>query len=123
MTFIRKILGRLGEDESVQFLKNSGYEILERNYQTRFGEVDVIAQDQGTICFVEVKTRQSLQAGLGQEAVSKLKQKKMIRVAQEYIMRRNIKNIGLRFDVLALQVKEGQRVSFELIKNAFEGGW
>ena len=67
-------LGILAEDKAEEFLKKSGYQILRRNYKTKLGEVDIIAKDKDTFCFVEVKCRSTDKFGKGFEAVSGKKQ-------------------------------------------------
>jgi putative endonuclease len=67
---MRKQIGQLGEDKAVQFLKVKGYSILHRNYRTRFGELDIVCQDQHSLVFIEVKTRTSIKFGYPEEAIN-----------------------------------------------------
>lgn len=110
----RKQLGNYGEDLAAFYLKNRGYQILERNWHCRLGEIDIIAQDAGTIVFVEVKMRSDSEYGPPQLAVSFRKQRQIVKIAICYIKERNLKNRDLRFDVLAIGPD-----SCELLKNAF----
>ena len=77
--------GKAAENAAAEFLKAKGYKILERNYKNKFGEIDIIARQDGVICFVEVKARHSLNLGVPQEAVSTRKQRQICRVAVYYL--------------------------------------
>jgi len=119
MTQERLTLGRQGERLAAEYLQRAGYRILEKNYRTRLGEIDLIAQDGRTLVFVEVKTRGTKTFGAPQEAVTKKKQQQLIRVAQEYLGREKLANRPARFDVVAVLFDKAE-VVIELIKNAFE---
>lgn len=83
----RQELGRKGEEAAVRYLKSRGYAIVKRNWFCRFGEADIIARDpEGTLCFIEVKTRQSVEAGLPEEAITRSKQSRYERIALCYMM-------------------------------------
>lgn len=111
-------LGEKGEELAVKFLKKKGYKIIQQNYKTPMGEIDIIAKDKDTLVFVEVKTRESIEFGYPFEAVNNLKRRKIAKVALSYI--RKIKEIPpCRFDVLGICYKDG-KPDFELIKDAFE---
>ncbi|OIO75566.1 MAG: YraN family protein [Elusimicrobia bacterium CG1_02_37_114] len=107
-------LGKDGEDRAVKILKKNGYRILERNFHTGLGEIDIIAKDDNVLVFIEVKTRSNLSFGLPQLSVDTRKQNRLIKLALLYIKQRNIKTGDIRFDVLALTP-----TTCELIKNAF----
>ena len=77
--------GRQGEDCAARFLERKGYRILARNYRTRFGEIDLIAQQGEFLAFVEVKTRTENGWGRPAEAVSAAKQRRILLAAQEYL--------------------------------------
>ena len=87
MTEQRLTLGRLGEKLALTYLQDLGYKILSRNYRIRLGEVDIIAEDNGTLVFIEVKTRYGDSCGLPFEAVTPRKQRQLSKVALEYIGR------------------------------------
>ncbi len=70
-----------GEDLAGKFLKKSGYKILKRNYVSKYGEIDIVAYDRGTISFVEVKTRQSENYGPPELAVTREKRKRIIKTS------------------------------------------
>ena len=113
-------LGKSSEAIAAGFLERNGYKILECNYKSWFGEIDIIATDRHTLCFVEVKSRSSCEYGIPKEAVGRHKQRKISQSALSYLKARQLMNQSCRFDVLSvIQDTEG-RNSFELIKNAFE---
>ncbi len=112
-------LGRKGEEVTSSFLEKSGYKIISRNYKTKLGEIDIIASDKDTICFIEVKTRNSERFGSPFEAVSAAKQRKISRVALGFLKERSLLDRRARFDVVSvLYSKEAPQI--DLIKNAFE---
>ena len=114
-----KEIGNLGENLACEYLVKKGYKILGRNYRITFGEIDIIAQLAGVICFVEVKARHSLSLGAPQEAVSLRKQRQIGRVAVYYLKSRKLLEQPARFDVLALLYANSQP-QISLIKDAFE---
>ena len=93
----RKTLGARGEDMAVDFLKKKGYTILHRNYRCRAGEIDIIARTKNTLCFIEVKTRQTGAFGPPQEAVTPRKQRTIARVALDFVQRHHVENWAARF--------------------------
>jgi len=118
MKDLRRQLGDAGEDLAAAALKKQGYKILERNYRTPLGEIDVIARHQGFLVFLEVKTRRSLHFGEPQEAVSPAKQARLKRLADYYVKVKRQGEVKMRFDVVAITVSEaGPQV--EIIQNAF----
>ena len=108
-----KQIGNRGEDKAVRYLKLRGYRILERNFRSRFGEIDIICEKQKTLVFVEVKSRKNALFGGGASAVNAAKQKRLIKTAQTYLMG-NETDREMRFDVIDIT---GDAVSH--IKNAF----
>jgi putative endonuclease len=122
MTHERLDLGKLGEEQAVARLKKEGYRVIARNYRNTFGEIDIIAQDGKTLCFVEVRTRTKDWHGHPFESISSVKQKKIIRAAQGYLTERDIDDIDARFDVVAVIPDEAGGFTVEFIKNAFEVG-
>lgn len=113
------ILGKSGEQAAVDFLKENGYKILIRNYKTKLGEVDIIAQDKDTVCFIEVKTRNSLKYGLPCEAVSNFKQRQISKAALIFLKESNHLDKKARFDVVSVICLDNS-AKMSLIKNAFE---
>ncbi len=121
MTEQRLALGRQGEDLAAVYLQNMGYKILARNYRLRSGEVDIIADDAGTLVFVEVKARSGLTFGQPYEAVTPRKQRQLSKVALEYISRQGVREVGpARFDVVAVLFENNRPPAVEVIKNAFD---
>ncbi|MBR3718891.1 MAG: YraN family protein [Firmicutes bacterium] len=82
---IKKTRGRKGEDLACRYLKEQGYRILDRNVRYKMGELDIVAQIEDTICFVEVKARTRVDYGMPRDAVDARKQWKLIRCAQLYL--------------------------------------
>lgn len=118
MTFERKKLGKLGEDLAEQKLIELGYKIEERNYKNIIGEIDIIAYDKDTLCFVEVKTKSGSDFGMPEEMVNSKKQRKIIKTAQLYLLEKKLDNINWRIDVVAVDKKNNE---IRIIKNAVEG--
>lgn len=102
MTFARLALGEFGEDLAVQALEDRGYEILERRYRTRYGEIDIIARNQETLVFVEVKARTTSEFGTAADAVTRWKQRRLARMAADYLARNDLRDCPCRFDVVAI---------------------
>ena len=120
MTKERLQLGAAGEQAAALALKKAGYKILARNYKTKCGEIDIIAHDKGTLCFIEVKTRDSDVFGLPVEAVHAEKQKQIAKVALWYLKERRLLEKKARFDVVSVRWSNGLQPKVEIIKNAFE---
>ena len=112
-------LGKFGEESAIDLLKTNGYRILARNYKTKLGEIDIIARDKDTVCFIEVKTRHSDRFGLPQEAISRSKQRHMAKVALMFLKKNNLLDKRARFDVISIMHSEDTS-KLDLIKNAFE---
>jgi putative endonuclease len=111
-------LGAKGEELAVSHLKKNGYRILERNYRNAIGEIDIIASENRTIVFIEVKARTSGDFGMPFEAVNRKKQRKMRNVALLYLKKFK-KEVPARFDVVSILMELG-REEVSVIKNAFE---
>lgn len=116
-----KSIGYAGEKYAAKYLSNSGYKIVERNYKSRFFEIDIIAYDGECICFVEVKTRSREDYGLPCEAVDYKKKQKIIKGALHYVTTNNI-DAPIRFDVAEVYLNSGIFSSkrINIIKNAFD---
>lgn len=110
--------GKTGEAIAVQYLKKKRYKIIEKNYRCLGVEIDIIARHKDTLCFVEVKTRQSLKKGLPREAVTPAKQQKIIMGAQTYLKKHDLFDSRVRFDVAEV-ILDGKNPSVHLIQNAF----
>lgn len=110
----RKLTGREGEDRAAAVLKKEGYKILSRNFKSRFGEIDIIAEDGGFLVFVEVKRRTGENFGTSLEAIDARKKLHMIRSAQIYLKVNRCPGRRVRFDVVGI---DGDNV--KVIKHAF----
>lgn len=110
--------GADSESMAVTFLKENGYKIIERNYRTKIGEIDIIAKDKDTIVFIEVKARKS-KAYNPKEAVTSSKKRKISMVALYYLKSTRQINKRARFDVVAIDSAK-KSGAVEIIKNAFE---
>lgn len=118
-------IGGMAEELAAAYLTKRRYDILERNYKTRWGEIDIIARDGPTLVFVEVKARRGEGCGLPQEAVGRQKRYKIIRMAQQYMCQ--FDRVGkkfaveqpVRFDVLAIRWQGGVPL-IEHILHAFD---
>lgn len=98
----RREFGNRGEKLAADYLKKRGYKILERQFGSRFGEIDLIALDVHEIVFVEVKTRRSLAIGYPEESVHDKKLHKMEIAAEAYLKAHALENKPYRFDVVAI---------------------
>lgn len=120
MNFTTKEIGDFGEEEAVHYLEDMDYNILERNFRLKFGEVDIIAEKDGCIVFVEVKTRKNSMFGEPSEYVNSDKQNRIKKAASVYA---DIENTDIRFDVIEVFYEEdnGQLFSNKInhIDNAF----
>lgn len=112
-----KLKGDAGEEIAVEHLKREGYEIIERNYKTDIGEIDIIAAHDGYLVFVEVKTRLNEKYGYGADAVDYHKRKKINAVAAQYIKQRRLYHNAVRFDVVEVYM---QTKSVNHVENAFD---
>ena len=109
-----KLKGAIGENQAADYVKKLGFKVLERNFTTKIGEIDIIAQDKNYIVFIEVKKRTSLEYGRPSEAVNYFKQTKIKQVSQIYLQKNNKLNSYVRFDVLEILDNE-----INYILNAF----
>ena len=114
-------LGRQGEDCAAEFLKKNGYQIIGRNVRAKFGEIDLVAKEGQTLCFVEVKTGSDSKFGFPEERILFYKQQRLIRLAQWYLQRGRLGEIPVRFDVVSILLgPDGSPARTRLIKGAFE---
>jgi len=117
-----KDCGDFWEQQAAAFLANQGASCLARNFSSRFGEIDLIVQDNEFIAFVEVKYRQSTTYGGAINAIPKQKQQRIVKTATFYLqkMKLNAYNTACRFDVVAIQgTKESPQITW--LKDAFNG--
>lgn len=115
----RRDIGATGESLAIRALEKKGYKILALNHRSKLGEIDIIAKEGGTLAFVEVKTRRTDGFGNPKTAVTPQKQRKISRVALDYLKRTGQINEKARFDVVAIRLWPGHP-EIEIIKNAFD---
>ena len=115
----RSDLGGRGEDLAVAVLKAKGYKIIERNFRSPVGEIDIVALEAQTLVFVEVKTRGSGEFGSAKWAVDHKKRRKISMTALDYLNRKSWGDRPARFDVVAVDMTSGE-ARIELYRDAFE---
>ena len=98
----KRAKGKIGEDAAALFLEGKGYEIIRRNYYTRYGEIDIIANDGALLVFAEVKKRTGEKYGTGAQAVTSKKIEKIRLCASIYISENNLNDQKVRFDVIEI---------------------
>lgn len=113
--------GREGEKAAEQFLKKKGYRILETNFRSSAGEIDIVGEQDGVLAFVEVKSRADSELGHPAEALTPRKKKKIGQVAQQFLVRHKIQERDCRFDVVSITGDPGKPKEWEieLIPDAF----
>ena len=99
---INLLIGLKGESLAVKYLKGLGYKILEQNYKTHMGELDIIAKDKDRIVFVEVKSRSTLSKGFGREAVTQDKIRHLRSSATMYLKSKKLLDEKIRFDIIEI---------------------
>ncbi|PID73992.1 MAG: YraN family protein [Desulfobacterales bacterium] len=119
MTALSRDFGRRCEERAAAWLAEQGYEILERNYVTPLGEIDLIARDRDVTVFIEVKARRDTRFGHPKQAVNRRKQEKLRRAGLFYLKSVQKTGCRMRFDVVAMIVPETGAPQMELIRNAF----
>ena len=116
----RQSLGKLGENLACAALAQRGYAILARRYRTRLGEIDIVARDGATLVFIEVKARAGDEFGGAAAAVTAWKQRRIALMAVDYVARHRLENRPCRFDVVTVDVVEGQPPRVEIFTHAFD---
>ena len=115
----RHHLGKRGENLACLELRRRGYEIFDRRYRTRIGELDVIARDGDTLVFVEVKTRATESFGSAFDAITRSKRRVIVQMAGDYLTRRRSWNGPCRFDVVAVTIPDDGRPRINIVAGAF----
>lgn len=110
--------GQAAEDEGVAWLEEQGYRIVVRNVLYKIGEIDVVARDGDTLCFVEIKARWTRTYGPAIAAITKKKKRQLARTAALYLAHHPTDS-PCRFDVLGMDLDENREWEFTLIKDAF----
>ncbi|HEY2434268.1 MAG TPA: YraN family protein [Vicinamibacterales bacterium] len=120
MTLERQQLGIIGEELAARELIARGYVILERRYRTECGEIDIVAQDGDTLVFVEVRARATDEFGTAAESVTRAKQRRLARLAIDYLARRQVADRPCRFDVVAIDAALSEAPQITVYPAAFE---
>ena len=112
------LIGKFGQKLAAEFLQKRKYSILQENFYARFGEIDLVAQKDGQIIFIEIKTRLSCEFGLPEDSLTKAKSEKIREAALEYLDKKQINNENYRFDLIAVQIdKIRKRAQIRHYKN------
>ena len=121
MTSDRRDLGIRGEELARRHLLSRGYRVLESNYRAKGGEIDVVAEKDGTLVFVEVRTRHRSGFGSPEESVTARKRARLVDAAQEYLQTSGAEDRDWRIDLVAVRMeREGEVVRIDLLENAVE---
>ena len=113
-------LGRRGEEAAAEHLEALGYRIVTRRFRTRAGEIDLVAEEAGTLVFVEVKARGSLACGRPADFVDGRKRGRLLRAAAAFLQRRGGPDRPCRFDVVEILAPPGGHLRVHLIRDAFQ---
>jgi putative endonuclease len=117
----RQRCGRDGEDRAAAYLVARGFRILARNVRASAGEIDLVALEDQTLVFCEIRTRRSSGQGGALESVTPLKQRQVVRVAQHFLARHpHLHARAMRFDVVAIDVR-GDAAEITHVRDAFSG--
>ena len=106
MTLARQELGELGEKLACEALEARGYAILARRWRGLHGEIDIVAEEGETLVFVEVRVKSTQEFGSAAESVTRAKQRRVARMAKEYLLVNAVPERPCRFDVVAIDVVE-----------------
>jgi putative endonuclease len=109
-------VGKWGEETAAEYLRQSGYQIIAQNVRTPYGEIDIIAKQDNSIIFIEVKTRTSNTMGLPEESITPRKRKHMVACAEHYAAENEIEH--WRIDVISIEGKPGMEPIVTYFENA-----
>ncbi len=112
-------LGKIGEDIAANYLTRLGYKVIERNFECKQGEIDIIALHKKELVFIEVKTRTNTFYGEASEAVNKFKIKHLLNSIKYYIYKRNLQDEYIRIDIIEVYIN-GENIKINHIKQAIE---
>jgi putative endonuclease len=116
MSLYQKNLGKIGEDLASDYLKSHGFFILEKNFTSKFGEIDIIAKKKDCLYFIEVKTRSNTNHGEPYEAVNKRKIYHIKKAAQYYLLKNNFNDYKLKVAVFSILI-EGEKIKMKFWDN------
>jgi putative endonuclease len=122
MTVARQRLGERGETMACEALEKLGYAITATRYRNRFGEIDIVANDNGTVVFVEVKTKTDCSFSDPVESVTKQKQRRLVSMAEQYVAYHRLDSTPCRFDVVTVDISAAPS-KITHYKDAFRPGW
>lgn len=103
----RRSVAEWGEAEAARFLRGLGWEVIERNWTCRYGELDLVARAGNDLVFVEVKTRRGNSFGLPEESITPAKRRRLQRAAWSYLEATGLGGMRWRFDVVAIEGRPG----------------
>ncbi len=110
--------GKVYEDLAVDFLRKNKFKIIARNFKCRFGEIDIIAREKNTLCFIEVRKRKTNSLVTAVESVDRKKREK-IKITSLFYLKQNKERFeNLRYDVISL-TQEKEKLNLDLIRGAF----
>jgi putative endonuclease len=115
---LKQDIGRYGEDRAANFLEDLGYEIIDRNWRSQVGEIDLVARDKDGLVFVEVKTRSGSGFGHPFEAITANKVARMRRLVADWCIAKQVSGVKVRLDAIAVLITGG-RVHIEHLKEVF----
>ncbi len=115
----KRELGNIGEDAVCNFLEKKSYKVIKRNYTIRGGEIDIIAENDEVIAFVEVKSRARNPLVSGAEAITKAKMLHIIKTAEHYLNSFS-SDKQPRFDVAVVEIDNGRASIIQYLENAFD---
>jgi putative endonuclease len=115
---LKQDIGRYGEDRAANFLEDRGYEIIDRNWRSQIGEIDLVARDKDRLVFVEVKTRSGSGFGHPFEAITANKVARMRRLVADWCIAKKVSGVKVRLDAIAVLITGG-RVHIEHLKEVF----
>ena len=117
----RREVGILGEKLAGEFLERKGYRIIQTNYRCPEGEIDIVAEHEGSLVFVEVRTKRSQEFGSPEESITPAKMERLRAAAARYIQNHQNPPASWRIDAVVVELDRSNRVSrIELIENAVE---
>ncbi|NLW22267.1 MAG: YraN family protein [Tissierellia bacterium] len=109
--------GLLGENIAINYLKSKGYIVIDRNYRTKIGEIDIIAIKSNYLVFIEVKTRSSTNYGYPYEFVNMKKQERIIKSSYIYMNQKDLLDFQPRYDIIEVILQKKAKINH--IENAF----
>jgi putative endonuclease len=118
----RKETGAIAENIAADYLSKRGYKIRERNYRTREGEIDIIAEKEGTLIFFEVRAKTGRAFGSAEESITERKQKRLVALAEAYLSDSGEQPDSCRIDIIAIKLgANGTLIRLDVVENAT--GW